>query len=146
QVLSSLPAQLLTLALCWAIVTGLQKRPFWDSLGWHWAGKSAVYWIFASALVVVGIMTADALLGKVIPQRETPFDEWLRSSQSVRFAIAGLAVITAPLVEEIVYRGLIFGALRKHLSSGVTVVLVTLIFTAVHVPQYWGAWAGLTGL
>jgi CAAX protease family protein len=146
QVLSSVPAHILTLALCWAIVTGLQKRSFWDSLGWHWAGKSAVYWICVSALVVVGIVIADSILGKVIPQHETPFDELLKSSRSVRFAIAGLAVITAPLVEEIVYRGVIFGALRKHLSSWLTVLLVTVIFTGVHVPQYWGAWAGLTGL
>src|SRR5262252_2077621 len=94
QVMSSLPAQLLTLALCWAIVTGLQKRSFWESIGWHWAGKSVLYWVGVSAVVVAGIVIADSLFGKFIPQHETPFDELLKSSRSVRIAIASLAVIT----------------------------------------------------
>jgi len=147
QVLSTIVAHLLTIAVCWAVVTRLGKRPFWSSLGWNWAGRSVWYWLAFSAAVIVAILIASQGLSRVLPQSDTnSFSELLKSSQSVRVAITVLATFTAPLVEETVYRGILFSSLRRYLGLVATVLTVTVMFTGVHVLQYWGAWVSVAGL
>lgn len=144
--IATLPAQALTLLFCWAIVTRLGKLPFLESLGWHWAGRSVLYWSLVSLGVVASIMIASNFLLRWLPDRPSPFEEMLRSSPSVRIATVVLAIVGAPLVEEIVYRGVLYSGLRKRLSGTAAVLGVTVIFVAVHVPQYLGAWRSIAGL
>jgi membrane protease YdiL (CAAX protease family) len=147
QVLSTIIAHAITIAFCWAVVTKLGKRPFWASIGWHWAGHPMWYWLVFSACVIVGLLIVSQLLSRVLPQSEdNAFAELLKSSRGVRIAIAVLATFTAPLVEETVYRGILFSALRRHLGLIATVLIVTVMFTGVHVLQYWGAWVSVAGL
>jgi len=144
--IATLPAHLVILLFCWAVVTRLGKRPFFQTLGWSWAGRSVLYWLLVSVGVVVAINVVSNLLLRWLPERPSPFDEMLKSSQSVKFATVCLAVISAPLIEEVVYRGVLFSAIRKRVSAAVTVVAVTIIFVGVHVPQYIGAWRTIAGL
>ena len=147
QVLSTIVAHALTIAFCWAVVTRAGRRPFWESLGWGWAGHSVWYWILFSAVIIVALVLATQLLSRVLPQsEENSFTELLKSSMRVRVAIAVLATFTAPLVEETVYRGVLFSSLRRSLGLVGTVVLVTVMFTGVHVLQYMGAWVTIAGL
>ncbi len=147
QVLSTILAHAVTIAVCWAVVTRLGKRPFWESLGWSRAGRSVLYWVVFSACVIVALLIIDQGLTKVLPQsEENSFAELLKSSQSVRVAIAALATFTAPLVEETVYRGVLFASMRKHLGLVATVIVITLLFSGVHVLQYWDAWVSVAGL
>jgi membrane protease YdiL (CAAX protease family) len=147
QVLSTIVAHAVTIAICWAVVSRLGKRPFWESLGWNWAGRSLWYWVVFSACVIIALVTIDQGLVRVLPQsEENSFTELLKSSQRVRIAIAVLATFTAPIVEETVYRGVLFAAFRRHLGVIATVVVITLLFAGVHVLQYWGAWVSITGL
>src|SRR5262249_26438802 len=60
--------------------------------------------------------------------------------------VAALAVLTAPLIEEIVYRGVIYSAVEGLWGSGVAVAFVTALFALVHVPQYWGSYAAITAI
>ncbi|MEK6288628.1 MAG: CPBP family intramembrane glutamic endopeptidase [Acidobacteriota bacterium] len=147
QVLSTIVAHGITLAVCWAVVTKLGERPFWSSLGWNWAGHSFWYWAVFSACVIVALLLVSQLLSRFLPQsEENSFAELLKSSQQVRIAIAVLATFTAPLVEETVYRGVLFSALRRSLGVSATVLLVTVMFAGVHVLQYFGAWVSVAGL
>lgn len=147
QVLSTIIAHAITIAICWAVVTKLGRRPFWASLGWNWAGHSVWYWLVFSACVIVSLLIVSQLLSRVLPQSEdNSFAELLKSSRRVRIAIAALATFTAPLVEETVYRGIVFSALRRHLGLIATVLVVTVMFAGVHVLQYWGAWVSVAGL
>ncbi|MEN3333944.1 MAG: protease family protein [Blastocatellia bacterium] len=145
-VYSTIVAHLLTILFCWAVVTRLRSQPFFESLGWNWAGHSPLYWLGLAIAIFIGINLANAVFVKFLPQKETDFDKLIKSGPQVRLAIAILASFSAPLVEEIVYRGVIFGALRKYLSATTTIIIVTLVFTGVHVLQYAGAWASLAGL
>ena len=144
--IATFPAQAIILLFCWAVVTGRGKRPFLQSLGWHWAGRSAFYWGLVSVGVVIAIELITNFLLRSLPERVSPFEEMLKSSQPIRIVTVLLAILTAPLIEEIVYRGVLFSALRKRLSGAATVVLVTLIFVGVHVPQYRGAWRTIAAL
>jgi membrane protease YdiL (CAAX protease family) len=134
QILSTLPAHILTLGVAWAVVTRFGKRPFWQALGWTWS-KRVGFWTsvgLALALYVVGILLI--LIGG---QQKTALEELVASSRAASFSIAFLAVFTAPLIEEVVYRGVLYSALQKRIGMHWAIVGVLLLFTIVHVPQYW---------
>lgn len=146
QIYSTIIAHLLTLAFCWAVVTGLNRRPFLKSLGWHWAGWNAVFWLVFSVAVFIAIMGADLILSRFLPQSESPFTQILNKSYQIKVAVAVLASFSAPFVEEVIYRGVLYAGLRKFLGVRSSIIAVTVLFAGVHVPQYWGAWASVAGL
>jgi uncharacterized protein len=146
QVLSTCVAHGITIAICWAVVTKLKKRPFLDSLGWVWGGHSKWYWLGFSFCILVGLQIAAQGLARVLPEAPSPFDQMLRTSAQIRIAVAVMAIFTAPFVEEVVYRGVLYSALRKRLGQVPTVVLVTIIFGGVHIFQNFGAWVSISGL
>jgi CAAX protease family protein len=143
---STVAAHLITLAFCWAVVTRFRAQPFLKSLGWNWAGKSAGYWLAVSIGIFLVIFASDFVFVKVLPQRETDFDKMLKISQQIRIGVALMATFSAPFVEEVIYRGVLYGGLRKRFGEIATVITVTLLFSGVHVLQYWGAWASIAGL
>jgi membrane protease YdiL (CAAX protease family) len=67
---------------------------------------------------------------------ETTLDRMLKTSRGAALATAFLATFTAPLVEEVVYRGVLFSGLRKHLGAVWAGLFVVVLFALVHVPQY----------
>jgi membrane protease YdiL (CAAX protease family) len=146
QIVSTIVAHALTLAICWAVVTKMGSRPFRASLGWSWGGHRVWYWVVFSGCTLLGIQILSQVLIRFLPERESPFDQLLKSSQQVRIAVAILAVFTAPIVEEVVYRGLLFSALRKRIGVIATVIIVTATFAGVHVFQNRGAWVSISGL
>jgi membrane protease YdiL (CAAX protease family) len=48
-----------------------------------------------------------------------------------------MATFTAPIVEEVIYRGILYSAFQRARGSGVAIAAVTLLFALVHVPQYY---------
>jgi membrane protease YdiL (CAAX protease family) len=224
QLLSTFPAHLLTLAFCWAVVTGIGRRPFLGSLGWRWtasrsllgmaplitaalvilialgvsiglgdsiggvvgestgrmgaiiaksltgaivvAGSAVLLWplgrfqrrhdrkavvVLAKVSLVVGALAGLMLVlvgldGLLPEQKETAFDQLLKASQEARIAIACLAVLTAPIVEEVVYRGVLYSSLRPRVGLWPAIGIVTALFAVVHFHQYWGNWSALLGL
>ena len=146
QIYSTLIAHLVTIAFCWVVVTRLKSAPFLKSLGWSWAGRTASYWLMISAVVFLAIIVIDLVLSRFVPQSESPFSQILNKSYHIKVAVAVLATFSAPFVEEVVYRGVLFAGLRKFLGAQSTIIAVTLLFAGVHIPQYWGAWASLSGL
>ena len=134
SVLAVLPTHLLTLGVVWALVTRFGTRPFWRTLGfsrggplgpWKSAGLAVALWLFGTLLVL--------LLG----DQETPLSQMIERSDAARYALAALAVLTAPLVEEAVYRGVLYPSLQRRIGKLWATVGVLALFTIVHVPQYW---------
>jgi membrane protease YdiL (CAAX protease family) len=146
QIVMTMIAHLVTIALCWAVATKFGKYSFKEAIGWQW-NVSSLEKLIVVVGIVGGIVLLMQLLPKIIPDTEnTPFNEMLKSSQSVRYVVAALAVLTAPVTEELVYRGLLYSPLKRAVGVIGAVLFTTLLFAMVHVPQYWGAWASLTGL
>src|SRR5436853_2221856 len=147
QVAATYPAHLLTLAVCWLVVTGFNKRPFLDALGWEWQGPPLLIKAALVPSVCIGVFAIAVILDKILPNsNDTTFEQIINSSAQVRYALAALAVFSAPFVEEFVYRGVLFGALRKRVGVLASIIVVPLLFSGVHVPQYFRAWAGLASL
>jgi membrane protease YdiL (CAAX protease family) len=133
QIVSVIPAHLLTLGAAWAIVTRFGKYPFWRSLGWDW-GKRMGPW--TSAGLAVALLLLGTALTKMFGGQPTDIDKIIESSTASRFALAFLATATAPLVEEVIYRGVIYSALQRAIGKLWAIIGVMVLFAGVHVPQY----------
>lgn len=134
QVLSILPAHLVTLGLAWVIVTRAGKRPFFRTLGWEWRG-----WLtfVLSAVLAVLLLVVGVIIAKLSGPADNALEQLIRSSRAATLAVAFIASVTAPLVEEIVFRGVLYAALRRLAGAAGAVTCVVLIFAVIHVPQYW---------
>jgi membrane protease YdiL (CAAX protease family) len=137
------PAHLLTLLVCWWIITRGGKRPFRESIGWGW--HTQFKWVHAVGLAMLMMLVAFAC-EKLLPHRETDMEKLLKLGASVRYLVAALAVLTAPVVEELVYRGVLYAGIERRHGRVAGVVVVTLLFALVHVPQYWGSLAAITAI
>lgn len=159
QVAALFPTHLLTFGLVWILVTRFGKQSFWKAIGWGWARGFRLWSCVGLGvlLFIVGILLAK-LLGA---EKPTQLEQIINSSLIARYMISFLAVCTAPFVEEFVYRGVLYAALRRdagvflgwllslafglnldkdskeRLGVWTAVVLVLALFTIIHVPQYW---------
>lgn len=134
SILGVLPAHLLTLLLVWFVVSNRGRRPFWQTLGWSWPENFGRWKTIALAVVLlaIGVVFTQFLGGK-----ETQLDQVINSSLKARFATAFLAFATAPLAEELVFRGVLYPALQRALGMIWAVAIVTVLFAGVHVLQYF---------
>lgn len=132
QFLAIIPAHLFTIALAWFVVTGYRKYSFRKMLGWEWAGFRIYHAVLISVFFYVAALGAVTIFGDV----ENDFDIMLKSSRYVVYVVAFFAVFTAPIVEEVVYRGLLYSAFQRSLGKVLAVLLVTFIFAGVHALQY----------
>jgi membrane protease YdiL (CAAX protease family) len=133
-VLGWLPAHLLTLALVWAIGTGLGKRSFKQIFGWSWSPNFGLW--KSSALAITLFFVTLVLIGLFGGPR-TDLDRILESSRAAAVTLAIIAVATAPLVEELIYRGLLYSAFQRIIGQWAAVALVASIFAGLHVVEYW---------
>jgi hypothetical protein len=133
SVLGVIPAHILTFGAAWAIVTNYGRRPFWRALGWSFSPK---FGFMASAGLAIALYIAGSILAKLIGGDATDIDILANSSLAVRLLLAVLATTTGPLVEEIVYRGVLYPSLQKRIGMIWAVALVSFLFVLVHVYQY----------
>ena len=133
-VISILPAHLLTLGLAWLLVTRGGKFPFLESLGWTWDAKFNFAKSAGLAVVLLGLGLG---LIQLAGGPETQMDRIISSSRMTAVAMAFVATFTAPLVEEVVYRGVLYSSLRRVAGPIPAVAFVVLLFALVHIPQYW---------
>jgi membrane protease YdiL (CAAX protease family) len=134
QIFSAFPAHLLTLGIVWAVVTRFGKRPFWRALGFAWSERVG-FW--TSAGLAVGLLAFGLALTQIVRGEPTQIDQIVKSSTAARYTLAILAATTAPFVEEVVYRGVLYSALQKAAGMVWAVVGVSFLFTLVHVLQYY---------
>lgn len=139
----TLIAHLATIGVCWWVVTSGGVRPFLETLGWKWHDQFR--WVHAVALALAMLLLGLAF-ERTLPNGETDFERLLQLSLSVRVAVALLAVLSAPIVEEVVYRGILYSAVAQAKGWKVAVAVVTVLFAMVHAPQYWGSPAAMAAI
>ncbi len=137
QIIAILPAHILTLILCWWVVTGGGKYKLRDTLGvdnggfawWH-------YCIILSSFFVIA-----AIVGHFFPEQENDLIRILKSSRTAVYLVAFIATLTAPIAEELVYRGILYSAFQRTFGVPAAFLFVTLLFSLVHVPQYYPSYS-----
>lgn len=135
QVSAIIPAHILTLILAWLVVTRFRKFSFRETLGWKWNGFN----IWTCLILIGGFFILAAVTSYFFPEQENDFLRMLKTSQTVVYVVAFMATFTAPLIEEVVYRGVLYSAFQRTIGIPLAVLFVTLLFALVHVPQYWGS-------
>ncbi len=137
QIAAIIPAHILTLALAWAVVTRLNTFSFKETLGWVSGGMS---WQHYLGLLVIFFAVA-IVVGNFYPDQENELTRILKSSRYAVFLVAFMATFTAPIVEEVIYRGILYSAFQRTFGAVIAVVAVTLLFALVHVPQYYPSYS-----
>jgi len=137
SIVGVVPTHLLTLVVIWLVVTRGRKRPFWKTIGFEWPKSIGPVTGFALCLLIsVALLAVGALVTWVGGGGKTQLDLLVESSIPARLATAFVAVFTAPLVEELIYRGVLYSAVERTLGTAVAVTSVSLLFAGVHVFQY----------
>jgi len=137
SVVGIIPAHLLTLYLAYLVVTEGGLRPFWKTLRWEWPEA-----ITPTTTVLLSVLIAVVLYGvawgvtTLYGGEKTDLDRLIESSMYTRIATAFLAFATAPLVEEVIYRGVIYPAAERVMGMGSAIAVVSMLFAGVHVVQY----------
>jgi CAAX protease family protein len=153
SVLGILPTHLLTLVVTWMIVSEGGRRPFWKTIGFDWPeGTNKKIGTMLSVALALALLGLAWLVTSLFGGQKTQLDLLIESSRATRFATAFVALATAPLVEEVIYRGVLYPAvekvarmvmlvlnpaLEKPIGMGVAVTFVSLLFAGVHVFQYY---------
>ena len=137
SILGILPTHLLTLLVVWLVVTEWRKRPFWKTVGFEWPNyASSLVSTIACILIAASLFVVGGLVTSRWGGSKTQLDLLVESSLAARFATAFVAVFTAPLVEELIYRGVLYSAVEQALGRVIAVGAISLLFAGVHVFQY----------
>lgn len=78
-------------------------------------------------------------------QPNTPLNELIASADSMVpvLGFLAMAILVAPFLEEIIFRGYFFGMLRRYKGEAVAVAAVGASFALLHYDQYWGDWLAI---
>lgn len=137
SILGILPTHLLTLALGWLFVTEGGKRPFFEALRFRWPNNiSPGMGTLVCSLTAVVLLAIGWALTTLWGGGKTQLDALVESSTAARIATALVAAVTAPITEEVIYRGVLYSPLERAAGRGTAVALVSLLFAGVHVLQY----------
>ena len=137
---------LMLLAPLWLALRGFGVREIAVKLGLHPGaglfreiGSGLVGYLAGIPIVFCGFMLTFALMKLSGEQPVHPvifeFDE---AGTSKLLGIFVLACVLAPLMEEIIFRGVFYQYLRAHLNPFLAATLCGLVFAAIH-PQGWVA-------
>jgi hypothetical protein len=118
------------------VLIALVRR--WDHRRWRWwfeedapFGPKSLMW----ALALFTCVTAgDQLVAFAMPREPIVIvGEWAARGIEGALVASVVAVVVAPMLEELGFRGLLFSAVRSWLNAPVAIVLSACIFAAAHV-------------
>lgn len=111
---------------------GLVRAPFLPSLGWV-----VLAWLCTSVAVALWGLLALIVLGPEIFDGAGVLGQWALSKGTAAVLAEGLVVLlVAPVIEEIVFRGVIFRALWTWRGPGVAALITAILFGLWHVGTY----------
>ena len=137
QISAVIPAHILTILLAWVVVTRMRTYPFLRTLGWRQGGMMLWHYIAIAA----GFFCLTVIVGNYFPEQENDLLRVLQSSRTAAILVAIMATFTAPIVEEVIYRGILYSAFQRTFGVVLATVFVTLLFALVHVPQYYPSYS-----
>jgi len=137
SVAAIVPAHLLTLFVTKNILSEGAEHSFWKAIRFEWpANVHPVIVTLISILLAVVLLALAWVVTTMYGGGKTDLDLLIEKSMYTRVATAFVALATAPLVEEVVYRGVLYPAVEKATGMGIAIVVVSLLFAGVHVLQY----------
>ena len=127
----------LMLAYIYVLVAVGHAQPFWSMLRWRrmTLGKTL------GCLVGGALLTAAiALLPPLLPDASQFPLQNLFNSRAAGYAVGAFAILVAPFMEEMIFRGILFGIFESQVGLRFAILITAILFGGLHVPEYWGAW------
>lgn len=143
QIYISLITNLLAIGILWGI-SALGKKPFAQTLG-----LAPLPHALAVRCVALGMAlgTAISLLLGFLPEKL--LSDYAAQSEALLMGPLALRVLSiailAPLLEEMLFRGLIYDTLRKAMPRPWAIAIGSLLFGLLHGQPVWIAYAALLG-
>jgi membrane protease YdiL (CAAX protease family) len=135
-----LVAYLITFIFTRMLITVRAQQDFWSAVKWNFpAASDAFTYVFAGVVMAFVAQIAGHFLP--IP-KSLPMDRYFREP-AFAYLLMAFGVLVAPLVEELLFRGLIFPLAARTLGVIGGTVLTALLFSLVHQSQLAQAWAPL---
>lgn len=127
----------LVLGYVYLLIAVNYREPFWAALRWRGlSSHHALRFFAAGILLALAVQFAPPLL----PDREDFPLQRLFTSPQAAYAIGAFAILVAPFMEELIFRGVLFRFFERLVGLRFAVVGTAVLFAALHVPEYWGAW------
>jgi membrane protease YdiL (CAAX protease family) len=106
-------------------------------IAWRPAPPRAYGLAALSALAVLLLVAGEAAM---LPPdssklQDLELAQLLQGPPAIALLAAAVIIVMAPIVEELLFRGLAFAGIAARLGPGWAVALTTIIFTAVHAPE-----------
>ena len=109
------------------------------SEGIKWRGLTRVQMVKYVALGVV-ITVVVQIFPTFLPDKTSfPLERMFASPESA-YALAAFAVLVGPFMEELIFRGVLFSIFEKRAGVRFAIVSTAVLFGAMHIPEYRGAW------
>lgn len=132
-----LTAYILIFGYIYALVVYHYGLAFWEGMHWGRLGRGGVLrYVLGGILLTLAIQMAAAFL----PDKNTFPLEKMFSSQDASYALAVFAVVIGPFMEELIFRGVLFSIFEARAGVVFAVAGTAVLFAAMHIPEYSGAW------
>ncbi|MDI1314335.1 CPBP family intramembrane glutamic endopeptidase [Prosthecobacter sp.] len=133
----------LFIGMAWPRVRGMQRSQWREALGlhrgqglWREMGVGVLCWLASLPLLVLGMIAASWIMKLTGEFPSHPIVEVFAGNGWAKFGAVLLAVVWAPISEEIIFRGLLFPGLSSRLRWLPGAVLGAFVFAVIH-PQGW---------
>ncbi len=125
------------LAYIYFFIALYYRDSFWGGLKWKkLSAHNVLRFLLGGAALSLLVMIVPPFL----PEKKSfPLEKMFNSPASA-YAIAVFAVLIAPFMEELLFRGLLFAFFEKHGGLTFAIVSTAILFAGLHIPEYWGAW------
>jgi membrane protease YdiL (CAAX protease family) len=133
----------LLLGFLYFILGSRSRRSFWQLMGFvpyrvQGIPAAGVYGLFLLAGVPLAILV-QLVSARFKPPDTLPVEIFFRDAVSVLMFTA-LGILVAPVMEELLFRGVFYPVVARTLGVRGAVIFVGLLFGAVHAAQLWGGW------
>jgi hypothetical protein len=127
----------LMLACIYVLVAVGHAQPFWAMVRWQRITMGKILACLGGGALLTVVI---AVLPPVLPDTNQFPLENLFNSRAAAYAIGAFAVLVAPFMEELIFRGILFGIFEAQVGLRFAILITALLFGGLHVPEYWGAW------
>lgn len=133
----------LIVGMTWPLMRGMNRASWRESLGLHGgagffreAGAGVLGWLAALPLIVLGMIAATWIVKLTGDFPSHPIVDVFAGNRWAKIGAIVLAVIWAPISEEVMFRGLLFPGLAAWVRWLLGVLLSAFVFAVIH-PQGW---------
>ncbi|MBN8418768.1 MAG: CPBP family intramembrane metalloprotease [Verrucomicrobia bacterium] len=133
----------LFIGLTWPLLRGMQRPQWREALGlhrgrglWREMGAGVLGWLASLPLLVLGMIAASWIMKLTGEFPSHPIVEVFAGNGWAKLGAILLAVVWAPISEEMMFRGLLFPGLSAWARWVGGMVLSAFVFAVIH-PQGW---------